>query len=657
MADMNSLAKDWLDKVTKSKKAHKHFRAIAKDTEKQWLDPAQRDGKRQFNVLWANVSILHGALYSSTPKAEVRRRFVDSRPAENDPNKSAALCIERAIDYMVDTQDFDTQMDMCVDDYLVAGMGVPRVMYEPSFAEQPVIDEATGQPAIGEDGKPMTMRVIASQKVTIAAHPWAKFHWEPGNRRWEDVNWVCFEHDLHEDEVKEQFPKAKVEANSEHADPDQPQMVKVYELWDKRKREIVVFSEGVETGLLERRDDKLKVEGFYPIPRPMMANVRSKRLEPCADFHFYKGLAKEIELIEQRRKVLLNALRAKGFYDASMAAPMQDLEGAGDTQLVPVDKLLERLSDSSIADMSKVIAWWPTDMIAKVLAELTNQMQVLKDQMYEITGMSDIVRGASQASETATAQQIKGQWASVRLADKQGSVNECVRGVFRMAGEIISEHFEPDILAQMTGVEVTDEIMQIIRDDARRSFAVDVETDSTIARDQIEEKNQRLEMLTTVTEFINTALPAAQQGMITNQLASDLLLTTVRSYPHGRQLEESIQASVSQIDAMGQMQQQMAEMDQMGQQQHMQMQQMQQHIQHLEAMLAQSHEREQAREDLKAQSEARVAQADANEKMAEAGREAAHGNLYNAQAGKVAAETQAIQFPPVSVMPGSAMPM
>jgi hypothetical protein len=53
----------------------------------------------------------------------------------------------------------------------------------------------------------------------------------------------------------------------------------------------------------------------------------------------------------------------------------------------------------------------PIDGLAKIVLQLVEQREQVKQTIYEVTGISDIVRGASKADETATAQQIKGRWA------------------------------------------------------------------------------------------------------------------------------------------------------------------------------------------------------------------------------------------------------
>ena len=73
-----------------------------------------------------------------------------------------------------------------------------------------------------------------------------------------------------------------------------------------------------------------------------------------------------------------------------------------------------------------------------------------KQIIYEVTGISDILRGASNASETATAQQIKATWGSQRVAALQSEAARCSKDLFRMMTEVIFNVFKEQTVRDMT---------------------------------------------------------------------------------------------------------------------------------------------------------------------------------------------------------------
>jgi len=82
-------------------------------------------------------------------------------------------------------------------------------------------------------------------------------------------------------------------------------------------------------------------------------------------------------------------------------------EGDNNT-LIPVDKWM---AFSEKGGLQGSIQLLPLEVIAATLINLYTAHKNVTDQIYEITGISDIIRGQTSASETATAQQIKGQYA------------------------------------------------------------------------------------------------------------------------------------------------------------------------------------------------------------------------------------------------------
>src|SRR4029078_9179044 len=78
--------------------------------------------------------------------------------------------------------------------------------------------------------------------------------------------------------------------------------------------------------------------------------------------------------------------------------------------------------------------------------------EACKQTIYEITGISDILRGATKASETLGAQELKNQWGTLRLKNKQAGVQRYARDLLRIKLEIAAKHFSEQTWAQMTGL-------------------------------------------------------------------------------------------------------------------------------------------------------------------------------------------------------------
>ena len=600
----SDLTQYWLRQLKQEERAHQKWREQARKVEDVYYQ--DKDQKTKYPILWSNVQILHSALYSRTAQPDVRRRNTDL----GGGHKPIAVAVERAISYQVDTQRFDSNVDRAVDDYLCAGLGQVRVRYE-------VDGEAE----------------ITNQRVTIESYSWKHFHWEPA-KSWEQVDWVAFDHYKTAKEIKKEF-NITVEGSDlkEGAKTSKGEML-VHEIYCRRSKKIYVITKH-HGEPLDVREDKLGLNGFFPCPKPLMANVKTDRLVPAPDYKYYQNQANRLNQLENRIDAITKGIKDVGFYEASLSE-LGNLERAPDGSLVPIDRLMDRLEGRT--DFQNVVATLPIDHKVGIVAQLRQEQEALKSEIYDITGIADIVRGSTMASETATAQQIKGQWANVRLTRKQNDVNRFIREIFRIMAEIVSEHFIPEMLAAQTGVELDEQQINTLRQDSLRGFAIDVETDSTVAVDEQAEQEQRLSMLSTVTDYITNILPAIQQGMIPVNLGVELLLTAVRSFKYGRNLEEMVAAigeERSPEKQMQMLQQQLQEMqgqaEQVQQEAGMAVQQRDQEIARLNGELQKFDEREQARKDSEAiasnnlkGAQAEKAKAEAMETVAEATAEAGH---------------------------------
>lgn len=613
------LVKLWTKRLAEERNAHKKYRDQAKDSEQ-----AARDDREikphQFNIHWANSKIVQSAIYASRPKPDVRRRFQKPDPEE----KQLAKLVERGLEYQLDTNPFDTPADAVVKDYVIAGMGVPRIVYDAKTAPVPDIleeDEESSRGLMasiaGEEAEPtfeQGLEEIAHQSLSLRQVPRKHFHWEPGHTDWGDVGWVAYESFPTRAEIKREYGitvKGGTDENDDRRTSTdyQPDEVQVFEIWNKRKREIIVIATGHQTPL-DHYEDKLGIQGFYPSPRPAFANLKSDQLEPKPDYCFIRKQIASLNRLSERRDRLVAQIRAVRLYDAKLSDALQQLENGEDSANIPITNLISLLdSAEGRANFDRVLVELPMEDRIQVVHQLSIQIEAVKNEIYEVLGISDIVRGSTNANETAAAQTIKGQWANVRLNDKTKEVNRLWRDVLRMMAEIMCEHFDDQQLFLMTGIEVTPRMRQMMKSDIGRSFAIDIETDSTVLKDDQEERQQKLEMVNVLLEKLQQIIPAVQQQLLPVELLQEILLFSVSSYKHGKQLEDSIYEMIPQLENLQNVQMLQQQLMQAQQALQVQGEQAGQQIQQLQGQLAQVNERDESRKDAETQVRIREASA------------------------------------------------
>ena len=386
---------------------------------------------------------------------------------------------------------------------------------------------------------------------------WADFRVGPG-RTWEEVEWVAFKHLLNKEEGEEKFGAAmfgEVQMDytpqgmqdSDEGDPvsDTFKRAIVWEIWDKEAAEVIYIAPSLAERPLKTEDDPLGLAHFFPVPRPLYSTENTDNLVPAEPFRFYQDQADELDEITRRISGIIKTCKVRGIYDSTITE-MSGLMDAGENVMVPATDVLPLMQAGGL---EKAIWLWPVERIAGVLVHLYNQRDAIKTAIYEITGIADIMRGSSAASETLGAQQLKAQFGTMRLDDQRREVQRYARDLVRMAAEIMAEHFSSDTMAIMTEVQLPtqeqkaqammaaqqmeqqgqpipaklreglslptwDEALQILRDDKQRAYRIDIETDSTVAGDQAADQKAITELLVGISSFIQNAGPAVAAGYL-----------------------------------------------------------------------------------------------------------------------------------------------
>lgn len=628
----------WLERLTAEKKAHAQFQKDAKEADGAYRDDRADKKKTLFPLFWSTVQIIHAAIFSNAPKPDVRRRYSDMQ----GPQKVMAQCVQRALEYMIDNEDFVLPAHRATNDFIVTGLGQARIVYEAKTADEPVINPVSGEPVMeeaaeGETPQPMVSPVVAYQGLRLEFFSFDRFHWEPA-KDWPSVGWVGFDLYMSKAEIEQQFGvsiKAGKEGGSGESDPNLPKGAQKYqplyvvtEIWDKVNRRVIHVSDCYEE-ILRDEPDKLNLRGFFPCPMPMMDNIRSDEWTPSPD---YRQVREQFDLVNKLSARIVNLteqVKDVGFYDAQLSE-LSKLMGAPDGTLVPVQNVLERLNKAGAnATFDAVVAKQDNSTKVQTIALLNDEREKWKTTIFETIGIPDIVRGATKAAETATAQQLKGQWASVRLTQKQEKLQGWFRDLFRIMGELIAEHFTIEQLQMMTGVEITPEMKQALQSDVLRCYSIDIETDSTASRDKDSEQQAQAQFVQSFSQLVESVMAGIAQGTMPAGLGASILKMAASSSKYGAQLEdelEQLQSTQQQVQGLQQQVQQ-------GQQQTQQVQaQSQQQIAQLQQALQESQKQLQALSDENAQLQSQVDQVSQIEAASKAQASAAQARKAEAEA-------------------------
>jgi hypothetical protein len=525
----------WLSKISKARQKEQSWRERARKCINIYRDDnvttrtsstsSNNDvDENCFNMLWANVETLLPALFSAVPNPDIRNRYLTDDP----DTQQAGQVLERCLIYSLDTYNFPRLMKAGIKDYLLTGRSVIRVRLWPEFEDQTTHD-------LDIDGNltESTNEVLVGQSVRCELVHWDNFVLEPA-KRWEDVSWIDFIHMLTEDEFEKYFPGEPLVSTVKDKDEFTTEtLYQVHEVWDKNTKQVYFLGDADEP--LKILDDPLRLTHFWPIPEPLYSIQTNDSLVPIPEYTIYQSQAEELNQITYRITDLVKACKLIGVYDSQQSG-LADILTGRDSQFFPVQSNLMRSGG-----MKGIIDHLDISGISQILSQLYHQRDQIKGIIYEVTGISDIIRGESAASETATAQNIKASYAGLRLRDRRDNINRFIVDLLRIKTELISQFFQVDQLQQMSGIQITPQIQNIIQDDILRSYKVDIETDSTILADMDQQAQKRAMIVQSITQFISVTAPMVAQGFLPVETARALLQYALQPTKISRELEDALE--------------------------------------------------------------------------------------------------------------------
>ena len=460
-------ARYWKNQIDSALARERKWRKRAERVVKRYED--ERDGDQldiradeqsKINMLWSNTEVLKAALFANLGKPDVSRNFPKAGK-DNKIARQAALILERAVASANDRYDPEDQIESAVVDHLLAGRGQCYLQLEVSISEEDEVEEVSNR----EEDREIAMH-LDEQSAQIVHIPYDD--WTHGSaKKWEEVPWVAFRHLMTRDDIADNWnpelakniplnymvPEGK--AYSEKIDLDDFKRAELWEIWDKRSRCRIYIAEGYGFEL-ERTDDPFRLSGFFPCPRPLYGVKTPGNLVPRPEYLQYQDLCEQLDRINQRIDRMVEAMKVCGVYDASNDDDdgLKNLGMLDDGQFIPFRNFKRLAEGGGLAAAFQVR---DTKPYAEAIVVLAQRGQEIIQLIYEVTGISDVVRGATDPRETASAQQLKARFGTQRLQQRQKSVQRFVGELFRLKAELIAEHFQPQQLSEMSGLDIPTE--------------------------------------------------------------------------------------------------------------------------------------------------------------------------------------------------------
>jgi hypothetical protein len=536
----------------------------------------KEDPANPYNILYSNTEVLKPSLYSATPKPDVRTRFLEQ------PSSPLTQLAENFLVVFSDPanpgeESFDNSLDESVLSALVSGLGFVRIRHYP------------------EKNIP-----ICTESGTYKGLIW------PAGNKWGKLPWIAFRQELTREEFFTQLGiPAEERQNLTADDPtEEPEgqsktleKTLVYECWERGTKTVHYLCEDWKGVLVKSEADPMQLHGFFPTPGLLQMTHKPGRLLPTPLYQYYRNQAEELNRVTARLNKVLSAIKVRGAYNSLLGDDLAKLLSDDDMEnkLVPGK---EAGLMTQAGGFDKQIWLLPLEALVAVATQLYQARVQIKQVIYEITGLSDIIRGSSVASETATAQNLKNKWGSIRLRDMQKSTASYVRDLYRLAIDAAAalvpaqqwklitnsqvplaaekdaavQQLQYDAMkAQLMAAQMPppgmpgmppappppppnpelvkiaqspslEELISQLKNDANRAFFVNVQSDSTIDLDTATDKAEVSEFMTAMGQLLQGLQPLAQLGPSGINASKEIVIAVCQRFKFGLQIVDSIKA-------------------------------------------------------------------------------------------------------------------
>lgn len=616
--------------IRRWKRAKEQYYEVARTAERMYsgedYSSSSCDRPAQLNLFWSIVNTLKPALYAQPPKPLIERRY----PSRDMTARIAAQVLERCVTFEIERSNYDSVVSTSIDDYLKVGMGSVWITYEPVIGTEtpriPVTEVEAPPPAPmpgfppvpgigmeGEEGPEMEgqeeqegpemegapeapsqyvdemgnlvdpslvkeddegyyidgepVETLIDEKTVVNYLHWSDLLYEPA-RVWSEVKKIARKVHISKKQFIAKFGEEAYRAYSysqERADNDLEREINrgkicVYEVWDKEENKVTWIAEG-HNEVLKESEPYLKFDNFFPCPEPLFATLATG-LTPRPDICFYQDQQDTIHYLCQKTQDIARFIKVLSVGGAENPELNNLLRQPNGTH-ISLSNFQMYLQQGGIKSSFEVLSMADHASILRVLHDAIEQE---KQQIYDITGIADIVRGVSSASETLGAQQIKSQYASARISARQRKVALFCNDIVRLIAQVIKNHYQTDTIVRMSGVGNDEEAMEFIaaaadllRNDTLSDYRIEIETDSTKFTDVEAAKQSAIDLTNALAQMFNALLPHTQGVPELVPVISELTLYTARQFEAGRHVMGKLEEALGAVEKTIEMNKQMEE--------------------------------------------------------------------------------------------------
>jgi len=519
--------KNWFAKISKAEQHYHDYHETIKKIRQYYRGDVKNDKQ---NIFWSSVETLKPFLYFKQPKPYIERKDKSSDKIQN----YACMILERALDWDLEQFDFDSAIKYARNDFLLTGCGLVIERYHPRFGtvynqQQELLEIKIDEQVNTEYVDPLNF-IADSEKVGI----------------WENCSWFAIKQYMSFAEAINAFGD-DIALGYLPDTTDNSKTIEVFELWDKTSRRVLYLSRQFPHRFLKVIDDGLSLDNFYPLPKPIFATTTNDSIIPIPDYMQIKPLLDELDGVTARMEKTMKAIKVSGCYDNAFPELASILNK--EVTLVSVSDF-DRLK--SAGGIKNIVDFMPIEQYVNALQALAVRRKDIIDAIYEITGVSDIMRGTSQVGDTATAVTQKTNFGTLRNQDRQNDMQRFINDIFKIKAEIICEQFSSEkLLSFLPTSERNNQdaiaAVKLLKQDRLRGMILGVESDSFGSAAETLKNNNLA--VTSIHTLISQAFDIVSQQPLLLDLYRQMISSLTVSMPNARQYESILNQCFDKITA------------------------------------------------------------------------------------------------------------
>lgn len=404
-----------------------------------------------------------------------------------------------------------------------------------------------------------------------------------------------FGRDVADDLVYDSFPEVMKKDLARKEDKFEGK-AELHEIWCESTNKVYWLQKSGEKCIVESSEPPTKFEKFYPCS-VIRQSADPDSVVPVSDYAHVRDQILEVERLTTRIHAVTQAIRTNFLYDAAMGPTVEQLF-AGDLKGTPI---INWPSYKGRGGLQAGVEFYPVEPFVNALNVLQGARSAALQQLYETLKVSDLLRGTSEQYKSATANRLENQWSSMGLIVRQNQFSKFISDAINNLSTIIAEQFEEETIldvgdadqliseslllpptppekpqmpmlggmppeegegmpempegmeAQMPGnpeaqIEAMEaEIMELLRDNKKRAYRIQVASDSMVAIDQQQQQQEGAALIQTAGQFFDQMRGLVDQYPPLIQFSIALFQNMIKRMKGGKELDGIFTKALQQI--------------------------------------------------------------------------------------------------------------